>query len=92
MPSTEINAVELVNDTSSEPFSEYDRLYEDDDDPELGSMEGHGSVIHHLLSQVSAAEFWKRMGFSLTNASFFPQNIHLNSYTVQANSNAYHPL
>lgn len=31
---------------------DYDRMYEDDDDPELGSMEGHGSVIHHLLSQV----------------------------------------
>ncbi|KAK8395615.1 hypothetical protein O3P69_005608 [Scylla paramamosain] len=33
------------------PF-DYDRMYDEDDDPELGSMESHGSVIHHLLSQV----------------------------------------
>lgn len=33
---------------------DYDRMYEDDDTPELGSMEGHGSVIHHLLSQVAS--------------------------------------
>ncbi|XP_076052884.1 oxysterol-binding protein-related protein 9 isoform X2 [Oratosquilla oratoria] len=31
---------------------DYDAMYEDEDDEELGSMEGHGSVIHHLLSQV----------------------------------------
>ncbi|XP_071525487.1 oxysterol-binding protein-related protein 9 isoform X2 [Panulirus ornatus] len=37
---------------ASDPYTDYDRMYEEDDDPELGSMEGHGSVIHHLLSQV----------------------------------------
>lgn len=45
--------MDRANDASSESYSDYDRMYEDDDDPELGSMEGHGSVIHHLLSQVS---------------------------------------
>ncbi|XP_042214451.1 oxysterol-binding protein-related protein 9-like isoform X2 [Homarus americanus] len=44
-------ALEQANLTS-EPSMDYDLMYEDDDDPELGSMEGHGSVIHHLLSQV----------------------------------------
>nr|XP_053655809.1 oxysterol-binding protein-related protein 9-like isoform X3 [Cherax quadricarinatus] len=37
---------------TSEPSIDYDLMYEEDDDPELESMEGHGSVIHHLLSQV----------------------------------------
>lgn len=27
-------------------------LYEDDEEPDMGSMESHGSVITHLLSQV----------------------------------------
>ncbi|XP_050695800.1 oxysterol-binding protein-related protein 9-like isoform X2 [Eriocheir sinensis] len=40
--------------TSGVPRSlvDYDRMYDEDDDQELGSMEGHGSIIHHLLSQV----------------------------------------
>ncbi|XP_041984723.1 oxysterol-binding protein-related protein 9 [Aricia agestis] len=31
---------------------DYDALYEDDSDSDLGSMENHGSVVTHLLSQV----------------------------------------
>ncbi|KAJ8717458.1 hypothetical protein PYW08_005857 [Mythimna loreyi] len=31
---------------------DYDALYEDESDSELGSMENHGSVVTHLLSQV----------------------------------------
>ncbi|KAK7070467.1 Oxysterol-binding protein-related protein 9 [Halocaridina rubra] len=31
---------------------DYDQMYEEEDESELGSMESHGSVIHHLLSQV----------------------------------------
>ncbi|XP_072942354.1 oxysterol-binding protein-related protein 9 isoform X2 [Epargyreus clarus] len=31
---------------------DYDALYEDESDSDLGSMENHGSVITHLLSQV----------------------------------------
>lgn len=32
---------------------DYDALYEDDQEEDMGSMETHGSVITHLLSQVS---------------------------------------
>ncbi|XP_063894170.1 oxysterol-binding protein-related protein 9 isoform X3 [Helicoverpa armigera] len=31
---------------------DYDALYEDESDSDLGSMENHGSVVTHLLSQV----------------------------------------
>ncbi|GLV39794.1 uncharacterized protein CBL_08140 [Carabus blaptoides fortunei] len=31
---------------------DYDALYEDDEEMDMGSMENHGSVISHLLSQV----------------------------------------
>ncbi|XP_063225170.1 oxysterol-binding protein-related protein 9 isoform X2 [Bacillus rossius redtenbacheri] len=31
---------------------DYDALYEDDSENDLGSMESHGSVVSHLLSQV----------------------------------------
>ncbi|CAG9563748.1 unnamed protein product [Danaus chrysippus] len=31
---------------------DYDALYDDDSDSDLGSMENHGSVVTHLLSQV----------------------------------------
>ncbi|RWS15459.1 oxysterol-binding protein-related protein 9-like isoform X3 [Dinothrombium tinctorium] len=31
---------------------DYDSLYDDDDEEDLGSIEGHGSVISHLISQV----------------------------------------
>ncbi|XP_045623888.1 oxysterol-binding protein-related protein 9 isoform X2 [Procambarus clarkii] len=48
---SESGALAQSND-SSEPSIDYDLMYEEDDDPELGSMEGHGSIIHHLLSQV----------------------------------------
>ena len=30
---------------------DYDSMYEEEDE-ELGSLEGHGSVIQHLISQV----------------------------------------
>ena len=37
----------------------YDALYEEGGEEDLGSLEGHGSVISHLLSQV-------RIGMDLT--------------------------
>lgn len=36
---------------SATDIQDYDALYEDDEE-ELGSLEGHGSVIAHLISQV----------------------------------------
>uniref|UniRef100_T1IK17 Oxysterol-binding protein n=1 Tax=Strigamia maritima TaxID=126957 RepID=T1IK17_STRMM len=38
---------------------DYDAIYEDDDEDDLGSVESHGSVISHLLSQV-------KLGMDLT--------------------------
>ncbi|XP_064087179.1 oxysterol-binding protein-related protein 9-like isoform X6 [Macrobrachium nipponense] len=48
---SESSASEQRN-SASDATMDYDRMYEDDDESELGSMENHGSVIHHLLSQV----------------------------------------
>ncbi|XP_068242910.1 oxysterol-binding protein-related protein 9 isoform X6 [Palaemon carinicauda] len=48
---SESSASDQCNSVSG-PINDYDRMYEEDDESELGSMENHGSVIHHLLSQV----------------------------------------
>ncbi|XP_053614682.1 oxysterol-binding protein-related protein 9 isoform X2 [Plodia interpunctella] len=43
-------SVDLPRTTDGE--IDYDALYEDESDSDLGSMENHGSVVTHLLSQV----------------------------------------
>lgn len=40
-----------IAEMSASDIQDYDALYEDDEE-ELGSLEGHGSVIAHLISQV----------------------------------------
>lgn len=40
-----------IAEMSATDIQDYDALYEDDEE-ELGSLEGHGSVIAHLISQV----------------------------------------
>lgn len=45
-----INALDILGMDSSN--IDYDQLYEDDDEEDLGGVENHGSVISHLLSQV----------------------------------------
>lgn len=40
-----------IAEMSPSDIQDYDALYEDDEE-ELGSLEGHGSVIAHLISQV----------------------------------------
>ncbi|GAB6026568.1 hypothetical protein CHUAL_012984 [Chamberlinius hualienensis] len=57
------NPAPEVNDPSPVPSLkktvDIDAIYEDDDEEDLGSVESHGSVISHLLSQV-------RIGMDLT--------------------------
>lgn len=53
----------LDSNNDSSPLMEkaidFDAIYEDDEEEDLGSVESHGSVISHLLSQV-------RLGMDLT--------------------------
>lgn len=53
---------ELKLQQSSLQEKDYDACYEDDNEDELGSLEGHGSVISHLISQV-------KIGMDLTKVS-----------------------
>src|SRR5699024_93062 len=47
---------------TTDQSTDYDRLYDSDDDLELDSMESHGSVISHLISQV-------KIGMDLTKVA-----------------------
>lgn len=47
------------NDASNEVSIDWDALYDDEDEEDLGSLESQGSVIKHLLSQI-------RIGMDLT--------------------------
>ena len=53
---------ELALQQSSLEAKDYDACYEDDNEDELGSLEGHGSVISHLISQV-------KIGMDLTKVA-----------------------
>lgn len=61
--SNALNELKLQQSNLEE--KDYDACYEDDNEDELGSLEGHGSVISHLISQV-------KIGMDLT--SEFPSS------------------
>ncbi|RWS25229.1 oxysterol-binding protein-related protein 9-like protein [Leptotrombidium deliense] len=48
----EIKSTNDKGDSMSSLNCDIDSLYDDDDEDDLGSIEGHGSVISHLISQV----------------------------------------
>ncbi len=52
----------LEGDVQEGQLTDYDRLYDTDSDDELDSMESHGSVISHLISQV-------KIGMDLTKVA-----------------------
>lgn len=56
--SNALNELKLQQSNLEE--KDYDACYEDDNEDELGSLEGHGSVISHLISQV-------KIGMDLTS-------------------------
>uniref|UniRef100_A0A0N8E5Y3 Oxysterol-binding protein n=1 Tax=Daphnia magna TaxID=35525 RepID=A0A0N8E5Y3_9CRUS len=59
-PSTKtLDELESSQRNQSSVSIDYDALYEDSDEDDLGSMESHGSVVTHLLSQV-------KLGMDLT--------------------------
>lgn len=55
---TSLSKKSTTNNTSAKKESsldggtDYDALYDESDEEDLGSLEGHGSVISHLISQV----------------------------------------
>lgn len=66
-PTSDKTGTEVMNSASSSQaaasaYSIYDAAYEDDDEDELGSLEGQKSVFSHLLSQV-------RIGMDLTKVT-----------------------
>lgn len=48
----EANSLSTQTASVSDTMLDYDSMYEEEDE-ELGSLEGHGSVIQHLISQAS---------------------------------------
>jgi len=60
-PSTKLHeeTVTVQREVLASRAIDYDALYEDSDEDDLGSMESHGSVVTHLLSQV-------KLGMDLT--------------------------
>ncbi|CAD0202972.1 unnamed protein product [Chrysodeixis includens] len=50
--SNQITPQSACNGPNDTNLASFDALYEDESDSDLGSMENHGSVVTHLLSQV----------------------------------------